>query len=127
MIFCIYIYIVLFLHSQSGKTTVIRLTAVRQTNVSRHHGGPINGLPEIPRTSQSTILLRGLKGALNCLPLCRQTLVSRTVNVSFASQTIANYLVIASEQRDTYLRVIKCDLGVQVIQLSINRTIPSIL
>ena len=30
----------------------IRLIAVRETGVSRHHGGPIEGPPETPRTSQ---------------------------------------------------------------------------
>ena len=32
--------------------TAIRRTAVRETGVSRHHGGPIEGPPETPRTSQ---------------------------------------------------------------------------
>ena len=34
------------------KTTAIRRAAVRETSVSRHHGGPIEGPPETPRTSQ---------------------------------------------------------------------------
>ena len=38
--------------SQTGKTSPIRLIAVRETGVSRHQGGPIEGPPETPRTSQ---------------------------------------------------------------------------
>ena len=37
---------------KSVKTTAIRLIAVQETGVSRHQGGPIEGPPEIPRTSQ---------------------------------------------------------------------------
>ena len=33
------------------KTTAIRRTTVRETSVSRHHGGTIEGPPETPRTS----------------------------------------------------------------------------
>ena len=36
----------------SGKTSLIRLIAVRETGVSRHQGGPIEGPPGTPRTSQ---------------------------------------------------------------------------
>ena len=39
-------------HCRSGKTTAIRRIADRQTGVSRHHGGSIEGSPEIPQTSQ---------------------------------------------------------------------------
>ena len=36
---------------QTRKTTAIRRVAVRETGVSRHHGGPIEGPPETPRKS----------------------------------------------------------------------------
>jgi len=35
---------------QTGKTTAIRRTAVRETIVSRYHGGSIEGPPETLRT-----------------------------------------------------------------------------
>ena len=38
-----------------------RLIGVRETGVSRHHGGPIEGPPETPRTSQQYIIER-IKG-----------------------------------------------------------------
>ena len=34
------------------KTVTDRLIAVRETDVSQHQGGPIEGPPETPRTSQ---------------------------------------------------------------------------
>ena len=34
-------------YGHTGKTTMIRRTAVRETRVSRQHGGPIEGPPEI--------------------------------------------------------------------------------
>ena len=45
------------------------ITAVRETSVSRHHRGPIEGPPEPPRTSQHSIVLRGLRRALRCSPI----------------------------------------------------------
>ena len=39
--------------------------AVRETGVSRHHGGPLKPL----RLSQYSIVLRGLRGALNWAPI----------------------------------------------------------
>ena len=54
----VYFYLIRFLHARNisqralaGKTTAVRLIAVRETGVSRHHGGPIEGPPETPRTS----------------------------------------------------------------------------
>ena len=38
--------------SVDRKTATDRLIAVRETGVSRHQGGPIEGPPETPRTSQ---------------------------------------------------------------------------
>ena len=38
--------------SPTGKTTTIRCTVIRETVGSRHHGGPVEVLPEIPRTLQ---------------------------------------------------------------------------
>ena len=35
----------------NGKTTTMRRTAVRENGVCQHHVSPIEGLPEIPRTS----------------------------------------------------------------------------
>ena len=55
----VYFYLIRFLHARNisqralaGKTTAVRLIAVRETGVSRHHGGPIEGPPETPRTSE---------------------------------------------------------------------------
>ena len=47
-------------NSQTGKTSPIRLIAVRQTGVSRHQGGPIEG-PLKPPVHHSTTILRGLR------------------------------------------------------------------
>ena len=38
-------------------------------HVSRYHGGPIKEPPETLRTSHSTMLSRGLRGALNWAPI----------------------------------------------------------
>ena len=38
--------------AQLNKMKIIRLIAVRETGISRHHGGQIEGPPETPRTSQ---------------------------------------------------------------------------
>ena len=46
----------------------IRLIAVRETGVSRQQGGLIEDPPEIPRTHQSTIVLRELRGYLTWAP-----------------------------------------------------------
>ena len=43
------------------KTVTDRLIAVRETGVSWHHGGPIEGPPETPRTSQH-YRIEGIKG-----------------------------------------------------------------
>ena len=43
------------------KTATDRLIAVRETGVSRHQGGSIDGPPEIPRTSQH-YRIEGIKG-----------------------------------------------------------------
>ena len=45
------------------ETVTDRLKAVRETGVSRHHGGPIEG-PLKPPVHHSTIILRGLRGYL---------------------------------------------------------------
>ena len=50
---------------QTGKTAAIRRTAVRKTDVSRHHGGPM----ENPLEHHSNILLRGLRRDINCAPM----------------------------------------------------------
>ena len=47
-----------WVNAETGKTTAIRHI---QTGVSRHHGGPIEGLPET-FIHHSTIVLRGYKG-----------------------------------------------------------------
>ena len=43
-------------NSQTGKMSTIRLIAVQETGVSRHQGGPIEGPPETPRTSQHYLI-----------------------------------------------------------------------
>ena len=47
-------------------TAMIRRIAARETGVSRHHGGPFD--PETPHTLQDSIVLGGLRGALNWVP-----------------------------------------------------------
>ena len=42
-----------------GETTAIRRAAVRDTGVSRHHEGPIEGPLKLP-VHHSSIILRGL-------------------------------------------------------------------
>ena len=54
--------------SQSGKTTAIRRITVRETSVSRHHGGPIGGHPETPSTSHQ-YRIKWFKRALNWAPI----------------------------------------------------------
>ena len=46
----------------------------RETGVSLHHGAPIEGTPETPRTVHSSIVMRGWIGTL----VSRETPVSRT-------------------------------------------------
>ena len=43
------------------KTVTDRLIAIRETGVSRHHGGPIEGPSETPRTSQH-YRIEGIEG-----------------------------------------------------------------
>ena len=58
------------MRSQAGKTTAVRRTVVRGTGVS---SSPLKPLlrtpPETSQSSQSAIVLRRLKGALNWDPL----------------------------------------------------------
>ena len=58
--------------------------AVRETDVSRHNGGT-SGAPLKPLRDDSALRtlssLRGLRGAPEVPPLCRETSVSRTANV----------------------------------------------
>ena len=58
--------------------------AVRETDVSRHNGGT-SGAPLKTRRDDSALRvlssLRGLRGAPEVPPLCRETSVSRTANV----------------------------------------------
>ena len=58
--------------------------AVRETCVSRHNGGA-SGAPLKPLRDDSALRalssLRGLRGAPEVPPLCRETQVSRTANV----------------------------------------------
>ena len=46
---------------RAWKTAPIRRVAVRETGVSRYHGGPIEGPPETPRTPQH-YRIKGIKG-----------------------------------------------------------------
>ena len=54
--------------ARQEKTTAIRRIAVRETGVSRPHGGPIEGPPEAPRAPQR-YRVEGFKGALNYSPI----------------------------------------------------------
>ena len=53
----------------TAKITAIRRIVVRETGVSRHHGGPIESLTETSRTSQHSIVLRDFREALNWAPI----------------------------------------------------------
>ena len=58
--------------------------AVRETDVSRHNGGTSD--PPLKQLRDDSALralssLRGLRGAPEAPPLCRETSVSRTANV----------------------------------------------
>ena len=58
--------------------------AVRETDVSRHNGGTSGASLKPPRDDSSLRALsslRGLRGAPEVPPLCRETSVSRTANV----------------------------------------------
>ena len=63
-------------YCQDQKTypTIWRI-AVRATCVSRHHGGPIEGLPETPRISQYCGIEEFKGGPQFLSPLCREILV----------------------------------------------------
>ena len=77
---------------QEIATSIARIIDVRETSVSRHHRGSIKCLRETPGTSQSTIVLRGLRGALNWSPtMARDTPASRTADVSSFS-SVSNVL-----------------------------------
>jgi len=56
---------------QTGKTTPIRRTAVRETGVSWHHGGLIEGPHEIPHISQH-YRIEGFKGGPQLGPHCAE-------------------------------------------------------
>jgi len=59
-----YIIIYLLHHIQTGKTTPIRRTDVREAGVSRHQGAPNRGHPPWnPSDHHSTIVLRGSRAA----------------------------------------------------------------
>lgn len=63
---------------ETGRTTSTRRVAVREAAVSRQHGGPIEGPPETPRTSQHC-RIQGFKGRPSIAsPLCRETQIFRT-------------------------------------------------
>ena len=62
------IYVCLSIEPMDGKTTPIRRIAVRETGVSRHHEGLIEGPPETPQTSEH-YRIEGFKGALNWAPI----------------------------------------------------------
>jgi len=49
------------MRGETARTTSIRRVAVRKASVSRQHGGPIEGPPETPRTSQH-YRIQGFKG-----------------------------------------------------------------
>ena len=46
----------------TGKTTAIRRKAVRETGISRHRGGLIEGRPQTPRTITELYRFEGFKG-----------------------------------------------------------------
>jgi len=48
--------------------------SVRETSLGKH-GGKIEGSPETPRTTmaEGLIVLRGLRGALNCTPIMAES------------------------------------------------------
>ena len=68
------------MQDETGKTTPIKRTAVRETGVSRHHGAPLRGPPWNPSDHHSTTVLRSFRGRPQS---CRETPASRTAAVSF--------------------------------------------
>ena len=91
------------LPARCGNTSAIRFIAIRETSVSRHHGGPIEGSTEIPQYIMALSYCKNgtsirnwfrktskwhflIGGDLNFYPpRCRQMLVSRTCNFRFFS------------------------------------------
>ena len=49
-VYHIYVYTIIFVIMQTGKSTETRRTTVRETDASRCHGGLIEEPPETPRT-----------------------------------------------------------------------------
>ena len=78
---------------------------VRETDVSRHNGGS-SGAPFKPLRDDSALRalssLRGLRGAPEVPPFCRETSVSRTANVGTVGK---NVLIQASNTCKNSLRL----------------------
>ena len=56
------------LHDQTEKKTPIRLIAVRETGVFRHHGGLIKSSSETPRYDRA-VMMKGVSGVPSIGPL----------------------------------------------------------
>ena len=63
-----------YMEACTGKTAAIRRVAVRDTNISRHHGAPIKANPQW----DSAVMYGDLREARNATPRCRETPGSRT-------------------------------------------------
>ena len=66
----------------SGKKATIRRVAVRETGVSRHHGGPIQWPSETPRTPRHY----GTEGAEGRLQLLSHYAARTVVDVIFSNR-----------------------------------------
>ena len=75
------------LKTQTGKTTIIRLTAVRETSFSRYHGGPNCESPLWnPSYHHSTVVFRVIaEGPRLDLNYCKRNVISRTADGTFSS------------------------------------------
>ena len=87
---CIYVYGASYIYVykfriilQQKKYSSNQTISVWDASVSGHHGSPIEGLPETPRTI-TTLSNWGVQGCpLLSSSLCRETLFSRTADVKF--------------------------------------------
>ena len=88
---CTHLQKILEKKNRTGKTTNIRRIAVREASVSRHHGGAFKAHPNTHRISEHYRIEGFNGGSLISPPLCRETRVSRTADVSFSSLNLFIY------------------------------------
>ena len=71
-------------YSRDRYSTAIRRTAIRETSISRHHGGPMKGSTETLQLLHH-YHIEGLGKEEGPKLLCRETIISRTADVIFSS------------------------------------------